>query len=185
LPHLLGLIAMALCINISFTEFQNGPWLFLTAPIGQLRAFARGIYWALWTPAAGLPYLAMLPFLIYFGDWKEVALFTGFSLVIVSLYLGIEIEMISGLPFSSHPDEARTTVSATYIQICWFFAIIFLTVLQAMLFQYWWTALPSGIVLAVLTWLVVHWNLGELEQEIRWRLHIMKMGPNRMFKQIE
>ncbi len=185
LPHLLGLMATALCINISFTEFHNGPWIFLTAPIGQLRAFARGIYWALWTPAVGLPHLIMLPFLIHFWDWKEVTLFTCFSLAVVSLYVGIGIAMISGLPFSSRLDETRTIVSATYIQVCWFAAIIFPTLFQAMLFQHWLVALLSGITLLVLAWLVVHWNLGGLEQEMRWRLHTMKMGSNRMFQVIQ
>jgi hypothetical protein len=127
----------------------------------------------------------MFPFLIHFWDWKEAALFTGFSMAAVSLYMGIGITLISGLPFSSRLDETRTTVSATYIQICWFAAIVFPALFQAMLFQHWEVALLSAIVLAVLAWLVAHWNLGGLEQEMRWRLHTMKMGPNRMFQVIE
>ena len=64
-------------------------------------------------------------------------------------------------------------------------ATVFPTVLQAMLFRNWWAALLSAIALAVLAWFVVRWDLGGLEQEMCWRLHIMKMGPNRMFKVIE
>ena len=101
------------------------------------------------------------------------------------MYVGIEITLISGLPFSGRADELRAILSATYIQLCWFGAIIFPTVLQVMLFRYWWTALLSALVLALLTWLVVHWNLGGLEQEMRWKLHTLKMGQNRMFKVLE
>jgi uncharacterized membrane protein YvlD (DUF360 family) len=132
-----------------------------------------------------LPHLVMLPVLIRFWNWKETALVTGFSLVVVSLYLGIEITLISGLPFSSSLDELRTTSKSIAIQFYWFIALAFPTILQGILFRYWWTALLSAIVLSVLTWLVVRWNLGSLEKEMRWKLHTMKMGQNRTFQVLD
>jgi ABC-type multidrug transport system ATPase subunit len=43
----------------------------------------------------------------------------------------------------------------------------------------------AGIVLAVATWFIVRRSLGDLDKELRWRLHIMKTGANQMFKEIE
>jgi hypothetical protein len=185
LPHLMGLITMALCVNLCFSDFYSGSWIYLTTPIASLRSFARGIYFALWVPAAGVIHIVMLPFLIRFWGWKEAVLLAGFSLILVSFYLGIEISLIAGLPFSSPIDESRAMLSAVYIQMCWLGSLIFPTTLQWGLFQFYWVALLSAIVLAVLTWIVLHWNLGGLEQEMRWRLHKLKMGPNLIFKQIE
>jgi hypothetical protein len=56
---------------------------------------------------------------------------------------------------------------------------------QWALFQHRWLALLSGIILAVTTWFVLRRTLGDLEGEIRWRLHMLKMGTNQMFKEIE
>jgi hypothetical protein len=184
LPHLLGLITMALCLNMPFTDFHSGSWMFLTAPIGRARPFARGIYWSLWCPAAGLPNLALLPLMIHFWGWKEGALCAGFSLVVVSLYLGIEITRISGLPFSNPINESRATGNAIYVQLCCLMAITFPALLQWALFQLWSVAIASAIVLAFLTCFVVHWTLRELDGDIRWRLHIMKMGPAQMFREM-
>jgi hypothetical protein len=83
LPHILGLMAMTLCSLIPFTDFYRGSWIYLTVPIGNLRAFARGVYWALWIPAAGLPHLILLPFLIRLWGLKEATLLASFSLVVV------------------------------------------------------------------------------------------------------
>jgi hypothetical protein len=184
-PHLLGLMAMALCVSITSTDFSSGSWIYLTTPIGNLREFAKGIYWALWIPTAGLPYLVMLPFMIRFWGWKEAGLVAGFSVVVVSLYLGLELKMISGLPFASPFKESRAMAYVIYIQMCWLSGLTIPATIQCSLFHLWRVALVAGILLAFLTWFVLRLNLGELAEEIRWRLHILKMGPNQIFKEIE
>ena len=52
------------------------------------------------------------------------------------------------------------------------------------LFQHLWSAFLAGIVLAVATWFVVRVAIGDLEEEIRWRLHLLKMGSNQMFREV-
>jgi hypothetical protein len=183
IPHLLGMISMTLCSMIPFTDFHNGSWIYLTEPIGNLQAFARGVYCALWIPAAGMPHLIALPFLARLWGWKEAALLAGFSLIIVSLYLAFELNHIPGLPFSSPFDEWRVT-SSGQDQFYWILVIMIAVTIQCALFRFWWIALLAGIVLAVLTWLVLRLTLRGLEEEFRWRLHIMKTGPNQMFKEV-
>jgi D-alanyl-D-alanine-carboxypeptidase/D-alanyl-D-alanine-endopeptidase len=180
IPHLLGLIMMGLCSVLPFTDFQSGAWIYLTAPVTNLRMFARGIYWALWVPWAGLPHFALLPFLIPLWGWKEASLATGFSLIVVSLYLGFSIKLIHGIPFSSPFDESRIDNTAF-----WMMGVICPISIHWALFRHWWIALPAGVILAVATWFVVRVSLGDLEEEIRWRLHQMKMGPNQMFKEVD
>jgi hypothetical protein len=184
LPHLFGLIAIALCINMPFTDLHSGSWIYLTAPISNLQAFAKGIYWALWLPAVGMPNGIMLPFWIHFWGWKEAALFSVFSLIVVSLYLGCAITLISAMPFSSPLNETRSISSAIYIQVCGLAATAFPIALQYFLFRLWWTVLATSVVLAISTWIVVHWTIRDLEGKIRWDLHLKKMGPNQMFREI-
>jgi hypothetical protein len=184
LPHLLGMIAVTLCSMLPFTDFHSGSWIYLTAPIGNLRAYARGVYCALWIPAVGIPHLAMLPFMIRLWGWKDSALFAGFSLIVVSLYLSFDIRTISGMPFSS-PFNESLAKTGVQMQVSWIMAVILAAGVQSALFQFRWVVILVGIALAAATLFFLHLSLGELEEEMRWRLHIMKMGANQMFKEVD
>lgn len=181
-PHLLGLITMAVCVNISATEFHQGSWIYLTAPIGNLRPFVRGIYWALWIPAAAIPHLVLLPFLAGYWGWREALFYAAFNLIVVSLYIGFELSLIPGMPFSSPVNESRTMVNMVYIQTCWVMVLVFPALLQLGLFQLWGLAASAGVVIAVGTVFVVHWKIGDLEGNLRWQLYKMKAGPNCLFR---
>ncbi len=185
LPQILGLIAMTLAVNLAFTDSYSRAWVYLTAPIGNLRAFAKGIYWGIWIPTAGLPHILMLPFMIWYWGWKVAVLMCGFSLIAVSFYLAFEITLISGAPFSAPLNETRSIVAAAQIQMCWLVVLMLPATLQWGLFQIQWVALLSAAVLAASTWFVLRWSLAELVGEIRWRLHQMKSGSNQMFREIE
>ncbi len=185
MPHLLGVITMALCINICFTDFYRGSWVFLVSPIGDLRAFARGVYWALWTPAVGLPHAAVLPYLLFFWGWREAFLVAGFNMIVVSFYLALELKLVHGLPFSSPVDDSRSKLNLPHAQLCLLAAIVLPAVLQRALFHQWSVALLAGVVLAVATWVVLHLTLGGLEDELRWRLHVLRTGSAQMFKEVE
>ncbi len=93
--------------------------------------------------------------------------------------------LITGVPFSGRPNELRSMLNATYIQVCWLNIAVAAAALQWGLFRSWQRALFSGPVLAVLTLLVVHWALSELAGEMRWRLYRLKVGASQMFKTIE
>ena len=112
------------------------------------------------------------------------ALACGFSLVVVSFYLAVEIILIPGTPFSAPPSETRSIVNAAQIQMCWLAAIMLPAFIQWGLFRIWWVALLTEVVLAVLSWFVARWSLGEFAGEMRWRIHLMKSGSNQMFKEI-
>jgi small-conductance mechanosensitive channel len=75
-------------------------------------------------------------------------------------------------------------MAAAQIQMCWLVVLMLPATLQWGLFRIQWVALLSAAVLAVATWFVLRWSLGELVEEIRWRLHLMKSGTNQMFKEI-
>jgi hypothetical protein len=184
MPHILGLIAVALCVNLCFTDFHSSSWIYLISPVYSLRPFARGVYWALWIPTAGITNGLMLPFLIRFWGWKEATLAVGFSLIVVSLYLGCAMILISGLPFASPLNESSATKNVIHLQVCSLMVMAAPATLHWALFQYRWIAFLSGIILTVLTWLVVHWTLGELESAMRWKLHLLKVGANQMFEEI-
>lgn len=184
LPHLLGLAALALCMNISYTAFSKSSWIYLTAPIESGCAFAKGVFWALWIPAAGLPHLALLIFLMRFLSWEEAAFVSGFNLIVASLYLAFEIRFISELPFSKPVNESRTMINGIRIQICWLIAIGIPVMVHEFLAKNLLIAVLTAIFLSVIVSLVLRLNLKRLDREILWRLYQMKMGSNQMFREM-
>lgn len=185
LPHFMGLITMALCINLPFTDFNKASWIYLTAPLDNIRSLARGVFWGLWIPAVGLPNIALFFLYLYFSHWQQAVFIGLFNVIVVSIYLSFAISLVAGLPFSSPVHESRTMANAIFIQVCCFMATVAPITLHQIICQHVWTAYPAALLMFVLFWFVLHMNLGKLENEIIWQLHRLKMGPNLMFREFE
>jgi hypothetical protein len=105
-------------------------------------------------------------------------------LAIIFVMLCFAIRVIPGMPFSTQVNEQRAVLKTTNMQMFYICAMA-LVALQYYLWSSWTLAILSGIALAIAAWLVARWAFAELDKEFRWRLHIMKMGPNQMFKELE
>ena len=103
LPHLIGLVMMAVCRILVYSDQYRAAWIFLTVPIGSVRAFARGIYLALWMPCIALPHLIVLAVLCWYWSAEEAMMFAAYSAALASCYLAASLRRIEGLPFASAP----------------------------------------------------------------------------------
>lgn len=182
-PHLLGLIIWAICINLPTTVYGNASWIYLTAPIGNPRAFAAGIVGSIWMIAVALPHAVLLIIIGILTNWRDAVSMTGFNLIVASLYLAFGINMISGLPFSSPANELKNMAKSIYIQVCGLMALAFPIVIQINLWRNPRYTLNTAIVMAIGICLVLYVNLNRLEKEISWRLYLLKMGPNQIFRE--
>jgi len=169
---------------IPFTDLHRGSWIFLTAPLENLQAFTRGVYWALWFPAVGMTHLCILPVLIRYWGWRDACLFAGFSVIIVSCYLGLAMLLISGMPFANPFKASSAALGLPALMLGGMVAGL-LGALQWFVFQIWWVAIPAGVLLAVVTVVVARLTLRHLEGEIRLNLNTMQIGPMQMFKSLE
>jgi ABC-2 type transport system permease protein len=183
-PHFLGLMLATPCAVISFGEFHQGSWIFVTAPLDSLRAFTRGVYLSLWFPGALLPHLLILPMLTWLWGWKAAVLFACFSLILVSFYLALELLLIPGLPFSSPYKASRSMIGLPVVLLGIMIAAILVAV-QWLVFQIWWVAIVAGSLFGLGTWLTVHFTLRRLEGEIRQNLRLLQIGPTQLFKEID
>ena len=107
LPHLLGLLMILTCRFLAYgNDFKAIAWFF-TAPDSSLRPFARGIHAALWLLLAALPNLLTLPVLAWFWPMPDALLFVAFSMAVTSLYLGVGLRLIDGVPFGKQAAPTR------------------------------------------------------------------------------
>jgi hypothetical protein len=183
-PHFLGLMLATPCSVISFAEFHQGSWIFVTAPLESLRAFTRGVYFALWFPGALLPHLLILPILILFWGWQAAVLFACISLIVASFYLALELLLISGLPFASPYKASRSMIGLPVVLFGIVIAAILIAV-QWLVFQIWWVAVVAGILFGLGTWWTAHGTLRRLEGEIRQNLRLLQIGPTQLFKELD
>jgi len=107
LPHAFGILMFVICLGMAQGSDYKGAWLFLLAPSGALGRFARGVYARLWLSLVAIPHAALFAVLAWAWGIRDAALFVAYSLAVASCYLGAELRLIDGLPFSKQPTVAQ------------------------------------------------------------------------------
>jgi hypothetical protein len=184
-PHILGLIILAICINLPTTIYSNASWIYLVAPIDNVQAFSRGIVGALWVLVTAMPNVIMLILIALYANWGIALLVCSFNLLVASLYLAFGIGMTSGLPFSCRPNESRNMVKSIYVQICGIMTIALPIVVQINVWLKWRYVLIAAAYLSIAILFLLYVNLKQLEKEIVWRLYLLKAGDNHIFREFE
>lgn len=107
LPHLLGMVMISTCQVLAYgNDFKAIAWFF-TAPDSSFRPFAGGIHAALWLLLVALPNLLLLAALAWFWPVLQAIVFTTFSTSVASLYLGVSLRFIDGMPFGKQAAPSR------------------------------------------------------------------------------
>ena len=184
LPHLGGIIGLPLCSMLAYSDQYKAGWIFLTAPLGSLRFFARGVFWALLVPISAVPML-MLPFCIWFWGVEDALLFTAYSLGAGAMYLSVELFLMEGLPFGNPPRKGKGSLAAPLV----FGAFIVAGIIVA--FQWLWIFKSRAITVAAtaafvaIAFLISKVSLRNLETNVLHNLHTIASGPNTMFEEVE
>jgi hypothetical protein len=107
IPHIFGLSVFLVATTIVYGGDHKGAWVFLLAPSGAFVGFARGVYGLLWISMIGIPHVVLLVVLAWYWPLIHAVLFTAFSISVASLYLGMVLRLIDGVPFSKQPVTSR------------------------------------------------------------------------------
>ncbi|MCY3756502.1 MAG: hypothetical protein OXG96_02155 [Acidobacteria bacterium] len=107
LPHLLGLVMILACRILAYGNDYKGIAWFFTAPDSSFRPFSAGIHAALWQLLAIVPNLLSLPVLTWFWPMRDAFLFVAFSAAVASIYLGVGLRLIDGVPFGRQAAPTR------------------------------------------------------------------------------
>ena len=99
LPHLLGMLVLIACLFLAYGNDYKGVWSFGVAPDSAFRPFARGIHAALWLLLVALPNGFWLLVLAWSWGFRDAAVFIAYCTAVGSVYLGVSLRLIKGIPF--------------------------------------------------------------------------------------
>ena len=111
LPHLLGMTVFVACLFLAYGNDYKGISSFAIVPDSAFRPFARGIHAALWILLVVLPNGFWLLVLAWSWGVRDAGFFIAYCTAVASLYLGVGLRLIAGVPFGKQTAPARGAVT--------------------------------------------------------------------------
>ena len=106
-PHAVGFLLFMICVALPYGGGFKCNWTFLIAPNTVFNRFARGMWAQLWLRLVLIPHLFLLALWCWtWGLWQS-ALFVAFSVALSTLYLGLVLRLVDGIPFGKQADSKR------------------------------------------------------------------------------
>ncbi len=184
LPHLLGLATILTCKFLAYgNDFKGIAWFFI-APDSSFRPFAGGIHAALWLLLAAVPNLLSLPVLTWFWAVQEAVLFIVFSTAVASLYLGVGLRLIDGVPFGKQAPPTRSAVGLG-LMLVFFMAAGIAVGIQHLLFRSWAAVALVTLVGGVGARFLTRAVLDDYAARIRLQLKLAASGSLPLYKEVE
>ncbi|HUA57442.1 MAG TPA: hypothetical protein VML19_01725 [Verrucomicrobiae bacterium] len=185
LPHFFGMFLFILCPMIVYGSDFKGAWVFLLAPAGAFRGFTRGLYAFLWVRLIVIPHLAILAVTICVWGPVRAVVYTAYSLAVASVYAGLVIRLIEGVPFSRQPQPTRQNYLLPIMFIGSVVIAIAVAVQYFLLFRSMAAVVAVTPALAIAAWLVTRHSLRTVETNIVYDLNLIANDGRVMFSEVE
>jgi hypothetical protein len=182
-PHLIGLVVIAVCRILVYSDHYRAAWVFLTVPIGSVMAFARGIYLAVWVPCIALPHLVVVAFFSWSWGPEEAVLFAAYSTAVASFYLAAGLLRIEGLPFAVAPVATAPFEMLTGV-VFLIVAGLFVALQFVVIFRHAVITLLAAGLFAALAYATARVSLRALQNIVARHIDVIAAGPDRMFRGI-
>ncbi len=185
LPHLLGIMAIALAGFLPLGSSSKAAWLFQSVPSTFLREYARGVSLALLTLVILAPAVVVLPFLVWFWGWADSGLFLLFTLAVSGLYWVVALPLIEGLPFTRpiDPDHARANLGV--LMGAFVVAGMIVALQHFLLFPSRTVVGAAAILLAVGVFLALPRALRALEDAMRFQLSTISDESGSLYQEVQ
>jgi hypothetical protein len=180
LPHFLGLALLTAVDFLPFSDHYKARWMFLTVPASGLRGLVRGTVNTLWMTGALAPSLLLFALTSSWGI-VEAGLFAGYSLTVLSFYLGAFAWIQTGLPFTRPSDPARAAGNVTAMMACAVVALILGGVQAIWVFPHPGRIVALSATLAVAAWFAMRMSIRILEDRVPETLREFVQAPGRLF----
>jgi hypothetical protein len=183
-PHLFGVLLFFICPLLVYGSDYKGTWLFLLAPARAFGPFARGIHAWLWLRIVVTPHLALLAATVWLWGIRDAALFTAYSLAVASLYLGVELRLIDGVPFSKPPEPSRQSLLLPLMLLGGLLMAIAVAVQHLLLFRSHTSVLAAAVLLGAAAYFATRASLDTFATAIRFNLSLMSAEARMLYKEV-
>ena len=183
-PHLLGSLLFFICFALRYGNDYKGAWMFQLMPSGAVGGFVRGVYAALWIPIIALPHAILLPVFAWNWGASHGALFVAFSLAVSSLWLGIELRAINGIPFSQ---QVQPTGGMYVLPLMFLGGLVMafaVAVQHFLIFRSAMVVVLMTVLLAVADYFVTRASLKDLAVSVRHHLAMTSGETGTIYKEV-
>lgn len=184
LPHVFGFAFYMVCSVMVFGNDHKGTWLFLLAPAGALRGFARGIYARLLTLIV-VPHLVLVVVLAWYWGVRDAALFVAYSTAAAAVYLSLELQLIEGIPFSKQPETTQNPYAIPIMLLGGGAIAVAVGLQYFLLFHSHAAVVGATLALALTASLVTRGSLGALETSMRFHLGLLSNETKAIYTEIQ
>lgn len=184
LPHFLGMLLFFVCNILPYSSDYKGVWIFQLAPSRAIDGFASGAFALLWLDCLVIPHLILAVLLA--GPWGlwHAWLFTAYSLAAASVYLGLELRLIDGAPFSRQMDPSRGASSLPVMMVGGLGMAIVVGVQYALLFRSPALVAAATVGCATLAYFVVQRSIHAFAVAIRHNLGLVSGEAGDLYKEV-
>lgn len=185
IPHVFGILFFWICTLLPYGSDHKGSWIFLLAPSAAFRGFARGVYAFLWIDIVIIPHAVMLSVLSWFWGIASAGMFIAFSVAVASLYLGLNLRLIEGIPFGKQPETARAPFMMP-LMIAGGLAMAIAVALQHFfVFRSPLIVLIATVIVAAAAYLLTRNSLETFAVAIRFNLGLLSAESGSLYKEID
>jgi hypothetical protein len=184
-PHIFAFLSVVLGNALPYGTNHKAVWLFLTFPIGIFPGFARGVVAQLWITLIPVPHLLLLAWLSYVWNPVEAILFVLYSAAWASLYLGLSLRLVQGIPFSK-PAESTQTEILLPLMIAGGVAVAAIVALQyALIFRSYTVTFISALLVAGAGWFALRGSLSSFQNSMRHSLAVLSDSAKGLYREVD
>ncbi len=184
-PHVFGFLLFSICPVLSYGSDFKGVWVFLIVPSRVLGPFARGVHAALWLAVVVIPHMVLVALAAWKWGWLDAGLFTSFSAALVSLYLGLELLLIDGVPFSKQLRRASGAFLLPLMMVGALAAGAMVALQYFLLFPSRIGVAASAVAFGSAAYFVTRRSLKSLEDTMRFNLGIVSSEATLLYKEVD
>lgn len=184
-PHMFGFMLFWMCTLLPYGGDYKGAWIFNLAPSHAFAGAARGVYAWMWIKLVVLPHALL--FLFWAWNWGllDGALFAGYSVAAASVYLGLELRSIEGMPFTQQPQVSRGSMMFPILMMAGLVIGAAIALQYYVLFHSRTTVALTIAVLGAGAYFLTRNSLDTFEGSIRYHLGLMSEESTAVYKEIE
>jgi hypothetical protein len=183
-PHVFGVMLFFVCSLLHWGTDYKGAWMFHLAPSGAFLRFARGVHALLWIEVIMIPHLILFALLSWPWSVGQAGMFTAYSVAVASVYLGLEMRLIDGIPFSRQVDTAASAVMLPAMMAGGVAMSILVALQHFLLFRSLQGVVAATVVAAIAAFYVTRDSLRSFENTMRHNLALQSVEAGTLYKEV-